>query len=226
LRPAVATGRLEGVHTAGTTLRTLFRPVRERGGMSFVDRDVEIERELALDPETAAAVGNELRARILALLAEESGTIESLAADLRAAGEERAEPTVRHHVRALEEAGLVEVERLESVGGGTRKHYRATVRLLPYSLPVGTIEELSAARATTRRGAKALVDAVLENHGPAIRAVAADLDGVDAEGATERERVAFVLRELVDRALTDLARAGRFETGEEGSGADGESGSE
>ncbi len=190
--------------------------------MSFAERDVEIERELALDPETAAAVGNDLRARLLALLAEESGTIESLAADLRAAGEERAEPTVRHHVRILEDAGLVEVARLESVGGGTRKHYRANTRLLPYSLPEGASGELSAARATTRRGAKALVDAVLENHGAEIRAVADELEGVEIEGADgERERVAFVLRELVDRALTDLAEDGRFESaGNAGTGTD------
>ena len=187
--------------------------------MSFAERDVEVERELALDPGTAAAVGNDLRARILALLAEESGTVESLAADLREAGEGRAEPTVRHHVRKLEAAGLVEVERLESVGGGTRKHYRANTRLLPYSLPDGSLEELSAARATTRRGAKALVDAVLENHGTAIRSVADELEGVDVEGPDgERERVAFVLRELVDRALTDLAADGRFEDGDAGSG--------
>lgn len=194
--------------------------------MSFAERDVEIERELALDTETAAAVGNDLRARILARLAEGSGTIESLAADLRAAGQERAEPTVRHHVRKLEAAGLVEVARLESVGGGTRKHYRANTRLLPYSLPVGSAEELSAAQATTRRGAKALVDAVLENHGRAIRAAARELEGGDTEegdgerAGEERERVAFVLRELVDRALTDLAEAGRFERENESSEAD------
>jgi len=193
--------------------------------MSFADRDVEIEREFALDPETAAALGNDLRARILGLLADESGTIESLASDLRAVGEDRAEPTVRHHVRKLEDAGLVEVARLESVGGGTRKHYRATARLLPYSLPEGATEELSAARTTTRRGAKALVDAVLENHGPAIRAATDGLEGVELEGADgERERVAFVLRALVDRAMTDLAKAGRFEDDEadDGSASGGE----
>ena len=202
--------------------------VVERGDMSFAERDVEIERELALDTETAAAVGNDLRARLLALLAEESGTIESLAADLRAAGEERADPTVRHHIRILEDAGLVEVARLESVGGGTRKHYRANTRLLPYSLPRDATEELSAARATTRRGAKALVDAVLENHGAEIRAVADELEGVEVEGPDgERERVAFVLRELVDRALTDLAEDGRFEStrnGEPRSGTGDEDG--
>ena len=197
--------------------------------MSFADRDVRIERELALDTDTAAAVGNDLRARILDLLAEESGTIESLAADLRSAGEERAEPTVRHHVRKLEAAGLVEVARLESVGGGTRKHYRANTRLLSYSLPAGAIEELSAAQATTRRGAKALVDAVIENHGPAIRAVAEELegDGRDRRRAgEEHERVAFVLRTLVDRALTDLATDGRFGEEDARSGSETESGSE
>lgn len=195
--------------------------------MSFADRNVEIERELALDPETAAAVGNDLRARILALLAEESGTIESLAADLRGDGEGRAEPTVRHHVRRLEAAGLVEVARLESVGGGTRKHYRANTRLLPYTLPADAAEELSAARATTRRGAKALVDAVMADHGPAIRGVADDLEGTEGDGERaggERERIAFVLRSLVDRALTDLAEAGRFETGDDArSGSESES---
>ena len=53
---------------------------------------------------------------------------------------------------------------------------------------------------------------MLENHGAEIRAVADGLEGVEVEGADgERERVAFVLRTLVDRALTDLAEDGRFE---------------
>jgi len=64
---------------------------------------------------------------------------------------------------------------------------------------------------------------VLENHGSAIRAAAEDLEVMEGTGVEdtgwgaddERERIAFVLRALVDRALTDLAEAGRFEAVDE-----------
>jgi DNA-binding transcriptional ArsR family regulator len=177
--------------------------------MSLAERDVAVERVLAIDPATAAAVGNDLRARILELLAADSGTIESLTADLSAAGEERAEPTVRHHVRKLEAAGLVEVTRLESVGGGTLKHYRANTRLLPYVLP-DDAEGLERANSAARRGTEALVSAVLDNYGETIERVAADLERTTEGTDDQPERVAFVVRELVNRALTELENEGRF----------------
>ena len=178
--------------------------------MSLTERDVAIDRVLAIDPETAAAVGNDLRARILELLARDSGTIESLTADLSAAGEARAEPTVRHHVRKLESAGLVEVARLESVGGGTLKHYRANTRLLPYALPDEAATDLERANSAARRGTEALVSAVLENYGETIKRVAADLERTTDGAGDDSERVAFVVRELVNRALTELENEGRF----------------
>jgi DNA-binding transcriptional ArsR family regulator len=183
--------------------------------MSLTDRDVRIERVLAVDPETAAAVGDGLRARLLELLAEETGTVAGLTEALSAAGEDRAEPTVRHHLRRLETAGLIEVARLESVGGGTRKHYRANTRLLPYTLPASAEADLERAGSAARRGTEALVDAVLDGYGEEITRVAAELDRPVEEVAAGDDRgpdprVAFVVRELVNRALTDLENEGRL----------------
>lgn len=174
--------------------------------MSTFETDVPLEDVLVTTPVAAEAVGNDLRATMLNLLADEERSVAALRDALADAGEERAETTVRHHLAVLREAGLVERSRLEEVGGGMRKYYRATARVLPYEFPEGA-DELADAATVTRAGLSALLDSLAANHADAIASVAADLDGGPADPDRRRE---FVVRTLVSRALTDLA-AGEHE---------------
>lgn len=170
--------------------------------MALLENDVEIERALRIDPEVAAALAHDVRAAVLELLADEARTVEELVVSLADRGHEKAETTVRHHVKTLVDAGLVSVARLEEAGGGTRKFYRATARVYPCRLPADADEELATDLAATRRGMESIVTQLLENFGDDIDDAADRLEGGD--DLSERRRRAFVVRHLVNRALTDI----------------------
>lgn len=173
--------------------------------MSYVETDVSVDRVLAVRPEEAAALENDLRAAMLELLAEERA-VEGLHAALRERGFDQAETTVRHHLDVLQTAGLVERSRLEEAGGGVRKYYRATARYLPYALDAEVTTDLSDAATVTRAGLSALLDSLRANHADAIAAAASEVDADDPDRAAE-----FLVHELVGRALVDLAAEGALD---------------
>ena len=66
--------------------------------MALLESDVPIREVVTTDPEKAKALENDVRAKILDMLADEEMTIEEIHAELQRRGEEKAETTVRHHV--------------------------------------------------------------------------------------------------------------------------------
>ena len=114
--------------------------------MALLDSDVSIREVVTTDPEKARALDNDVRAKLLDMLVDEEMTIEEIHGELQRRGEEKAETTVRHHVNVLQDAGMVEISRLEEAGGGTRKYYRSNTRVFSYDLPEEG-ETLAAAQA-------------------------------------------------------------------------------
>jgi len=96
--------------------------------MALLKSDVPIREVVTTDPEKAKALENDVRAKIIDMLADEEMTIEGIHEELQRRGEDKAETTVRHHVNVLKDAGMVEIARLEEAGGGTRKYYTNRIR--------------------------------------------------------------------------------------------------
>ncbi len=82
--------------------------------------DVLVVRE----PERLRALGQELRAKVVVLLREQARSITELADELGVP-----KGTVGHHVKVLEDAGLVRVVRTRRVRAVTEKFYGRTARL-------------------------------------------------------------------------------------------------
>jgi DNA-binding transcriptional ArsR family regulator len=177
--------------------------------MSLLEADVPIRDVITTDPEKAKALENDVRAKILDMLAEKELTIEGIHAELGRRGEQKAETTIRHHVNVLEDAGMVELSQLEEVGGGTQKYYRSNTRVFSYELPESADEELAPVMETTRVELGGLVDHLLEEHGEAIGRVAREMQ--PCEYCETQHYEEFVVRELVNRALTDLSEDGEFD---------------
>jgi DNA-binding transcriptional ArsR family regulator len=174
--------------------------------MSLLEADVPIQDVITTDPEKAKALENDTRAKVLDMLAEEEMTIEEIHAELERRGDEKAETTVRHHVNVLKEADMVELARLEEAGGATQKHYKSNTRVFSYDLPEGFDDSLDDAMACTREGLVDLIDHLFENHGDEIRIVAREMKPCEYCDTQHYEE--FILRELVNRALTDLVEDG------------------
>ena len=174
--------------------------------MSLLETEVPIRDVITTDPEKANALENDVRAKILDMLAEEELTIEAIHGELERRGEAKAETTVRHHVNVLKDADMVELARLEEAGGGTRKHYKSNTRVFSYDLPADGEETLAAAFAHIRGDFETVLEDVFDEHGEDIEAVAREMKPCEYCDTQHYEE--FILRELVNRSLTDLVENG------------------
>jgi DNA-binding transcriptional ArsR family regulator len=177
--------------------------------MSLLESDVPVREVITTDPAKAKALENDVRAKILDMLADTEMTIAEIRMELAERGEDKAETTVRHHVNVLSDAGIVEISRLEEVGGGTRKYYKSNARVFAYDLPEGADEQLADARATVRGGIHSLVEELYAEHGDKIEAVAHEMQ--PCEYCETQHYEEFVVRELVDGSLTELAESGALD---------------
>jgi DNA-binding transcriptional ArsR family regulator len=176
--------------------------------MALLESDVPIREVVTTDPEKAKALENDVRAKILDMLATEEMTIEEIHDELHRRGEEKAETTVRHHVNVLKDAGMVEIARLEEAGGGTRKYYKSNTRVFSYDLPESSPEQLASAQDTTTEELAALIETLAEEHGDEIQAVAREMK--PCEYCETQHYEEFVVRELLNRALIDLGESGEL----------------
>lgn len=176
--------------------------------MSLLETDVPVRNIITTDPEKAKALENDVRAKILDMLADQEMPIGEIHEELQRRNEDKVETTVRHHVNVLQDAGLVEIARLEDASGGTLKYYKSNTRVFAYDLPEGADEELAEAEMTVREGVISMVEQLYRDHGETIEAVAREMK--PCEYCERQHYEEFIVRELVDRALTDASEDGTF----------------
>ncbi|MFC6723045.1 ArsR/SmtB family transcription factor [Halobium palmae] len=176
--------------------------------MSLLETDVPVRNVITTDPTKAKALEQDVRAKILDMLADEELTIEEIHAELERRGDRKAETTVRHHVNVLKDAGMVEIARLEEAGGGTRKYYKSNTRVFSYELPDDADDRLDGASTQLRDDLRAVLADLLAAHGDEIEAVAREMK--PCEYCQTQHYEEFIVRELVNRTLTDLGEDGEF----------------
>lgn len=177
--------------------------------MSLLETDVPIRDVITTDPAEAKALENDVRAKILDMLADREMAVEEIRTELERRGEEKAETTVRHHVGVLADADMVELARLEEAGGGTRKYYKSNTRVFSYDLPDGADDALADAVSATQAELVGMIGRLVEDHGDDIEAIAREMKPCEYCATQHYEE--FVVRELLDRALTDLGESGELE---------------
>jgi DNA-binding transcriptional ArsR family regulator len=178
--------------------------------MSLFQTDVPIRDVITTAPDKAKALDNTARAKILDMLAEDEMTVEGITDELARRGDGKAETTVRHHVNVLKDAGMVELSRLEDAGGGTRKFYQSNTRVFSYDLSENTESILSDAELATKEAMVSLIEQLYAEHGDEIEAAATEMK--PCEYCTTQHYEEFILRELVNRALTALSEDGQLDT--------------
>ena len=94
-----------------------------------LDEILEVRR-----PDQFRAVGDPTRQRIISLLSERAATTSQLA---EALGQPKG--SVGHHIKVLEEAGLIRVVRTRQVRAITEKYYGRTARLFDFRQGEGEI---------------------------------------------------------------------------------------
>lgn len=177
-----------------------------QANMSLYTKDVSIENVISANPAQAKALENDLRAKILDMLAHEEMTIEEIHTELNRRGEDKAETTVRHHVNVLKDAGMVEITRLTEAQGGTLKYYRSNTRVFSHELPDTAGETFEEMSNTTRDDLSTVVETLFAKHGDEIKAIADEIK--PCEYCSRKHHEEYIIHELLNQTLTDLIEDG------------------
>jgi len=138
------------------------------------------------EPAQLRALGDDVRGRIVALLGERAASVSELAAVL-----EMPKGTVGHHVKVLEDAGLVRVVQTRRVRALTEKLYGRVARLFLYQSGDGADAALVhsiAAMSLRTAAAELAASPAIETNG-LVRA---------RLGAADRRRLGRRLEKLID----------------------------
>jgi DNA-binding transcriptional ArsR family regulator len=102
---------------------------------TFFEKEVKMKRVTTLGYQSARALSDPIRIKILEILSHKQMTTEEIAKVLRRSGHKKATTTIRHHLDTLKTADLIEVTKMVEVRGAVRKYYMSTLRAFSYNVP-------------------------------------------------------------------------------------------
>jgi DNA-binding transcriptional ArsR family regulator len=102
---------------------------------TLFENEVRVKGVTTLSYQSAHALNDPLRIKILEILSHKQMTTEEISKILRRTGHKKATTTIRHHLDTLKSAGLIEVTKMVEVRGAVRKYYMPTLRAFSYNVP-------------------------------------------------------------------------------------------
>ena len=102
---------------------------------TLFQNEVRIRGVTTLGHQSAQALNDPVRIKILEILYHRQMTTEEISRILRRSGLRKATTTIRHHLESLKNAGLIEVSKIEEARGAIKKYYMPTLRAYSYDVP-------------------------------------------------------------------------------------------
>jgi len=103
--------------------------------VTLFENEVRMKGVTTLGYQSAHALNDPVRLKILEILSHKQMTTEEVSKILRRAGHKKATTTIRHHLDTLKNAGLIEVTKMVEVRGTVAKYYMPTLRAFSYNVP-------------------------------------------------------------------------------------------
>jgi DNA-binding transcriptional ArsR family regulator len=168
------------------------------GGILF-EKEVKLKGVTTLGYQSAHALNDPVRIKILEILSHKQMTTEEMSKILRRTGHKKAMTTIRHHLDTLKSAGLIEVTKMVEVRGAVRKYYMPTLRAFSYNVP--NLEKQSKLIEDTSSRLAKVLKSIFEDEN-----FATEINGKDnchlCKGDHYKEYVAFeILNTALARAL-------------------------
>jgi DNA-binding transcriptional ArsR family regulator len=102
---------------------------------AFFEKEVKLKGVTTLGYQSAHALNDPVRIKILEILSHKQMTTGEIAKILRRSRHKKATTTIRHHLDTLKSAGLIEVAKMVEARGAVRKYYMSTLRAFSYTVP-------------------------------------------------------------------------------------------
>ena len=178
--------------------------------VTLFENEVRMKGVTTLGYQSAHALNDPVRLKILEILSHKQMTTEEVSKILRRAGHKKATTTIRHHLDTLKNAGLIEVTKMVEVRGTVAKYYMPTLRAFSYNVP--NLEKQSRLIEDTSSRLLKVLKSIFEDEN-----FATEIDGKDncnlCKGDHYKEYVALEIlnaalaRTLEKKDYTDLVRS-------------------
>jgi len=162
---------------------------------TLFQNEVRVRGVTTLGYQSAQALNDPVRIKILEILSHRQMTTEEIYRMLRRSGLRKATTTIRHHLDSLKNAGLIEVSKIEEARGAIKKYYMPTLRAYSYNLP--KLETHSKLIEDTSLRLSKVLRYVIEDENFIVQVMGKDTCKI-CKGEHYREYVAF---EILNRAL-------------------------
>ncbi len=171
---------------------------------TLFENEVRVKGVTTLGYQSARALNDPVRIKILEILSHKQMTAEEISKILRRAGHKKATTTIRHHLDTLKSAGLIEVTKMVEVRGAVRKYYMPTLRAFSYNVP--NLEKQSKLIEYTSSRLLKVLKSIFEDE-----KFATEINGKDTcnlcKGDHFKEYVAF---EILNTALAKTLRSKEY----------------
>ena len=158
------------------------------------DEKVSIRHTLTATTDQSFAAGDPIRAGILKMLYRDNMSAEQIGAKLKEAGHEKSISAIRHHIKLLHDAGLIQVTKLDTVRGAMTKVYGTKTKILDCGLPENFEKEYSKLADKTAARLESTVSSIMK------RANRKDVT---------QEQIHCIVLEVLNWAATRLLEADR-----------------
>jgi DNA-binding transcriptional ArsR family regulator len=173
---------------------------------TLFENEVKLKGVTTLGYQSAHALNDPVRIKILEILTHKQMTTEEISKILRRTGHKKATTTIRHHLDTLKSAGLIEVTKMVEVRGAVRKYYMPTLRAFSYNEP--NLEKQSKLIDDTSSRLLKLLKSIFEDE-----KLATEINGKDicnlCRGDHYKEYVAF---EILNVALARTLQSKEYAT--------------
>jgi len=162
---------------------------------TLVEKKIQVNRILTMNPNQARAIDEPVRARIIKILYKKSLNAEQITKELRKTGYKKALTTIRHHLEILKGTGLIEIAKIEETRGAITKFYSTSTKLLGFEIP----DDFDAKYSTVIKNTSIKMEKLLKSIGPKTKSKTKNKKTSDPEGYSQ-----YLLLEIVNRAMTNV----------------------
>lgn len=162
---------------------------------TLVEKQIQVNRILAMNSNQARAIEEPARAGIIKILYKKSLNAEQIAKELRKTGYKKALTTIRHHLEILKETGLIEIVKIEESRGAITKFYSTSTKLLGFEIP----DDFDTKYSTVIKNTSTKMEKLLKNIGTKTKIKTKNKKTPDPEGYSQ-----YLLVEIVNRAMTHV----------------------
>jgi len=162
---------------------------------TLVEKKIQVNRILTMNPNQARAIDEPVRARIIKILYKKSLNAEQITKELRKTGYKKALTTIRHHIEILKETGMIEIAKIEETRGAITKFYSTSTKLLGFEIP----DDFDAKYSTVIKNTSTKMEKLLKSIGPKTKSKTKNKKTSDPEGYSQ-----YLLVEIVNRAMTNV----------------------